>query len=107
MSVLSFMVRVVIAAVLLAVVQHLLRKTIAQGLTSITIADVLDVVGRVIKTVATVTFKALKAPIKVLLSILKTVLDLPLRVAWETIPGIGAVGPKPSISSLIPIFDIV
>lgn len=89
-----------------SVIEELYAQVIEGGIRSIRPHIFTRPVTRVVTVVGDVVMRSLSAVLKIILAVLETVLQVPLTLAWATIPGLDSVADEPKVRTLFsPVYQ--
>lgn len=89
-----------------SVIEELYATIVEGGLRSVRPSTFTRPILRVVTIIGDVIIRSLSAVLKIILAVLETVLQVPLTIAWTTIPGLDAVADEPKVRALLsPVYQ--
>lgn len=98
----KFAVRIMLTGLALGILCNVYAQIVRGGVASLRVETVLAPARDLLFSIAKTVLKALALPFKILLSILKSVMQIPINLAWDKVPGVSSVADAPKITDLIP-----
>lgn len=104
-AIIQFVWKVILAATALSILLTVYRRIVTDGITGIRPSDVSSAPLRVLNNVGSVILKALSLPFVIIKNILRAVMQIPINLAWDKVPGVKDVADAPQVVDLIPLLD--
>lgn len=101
-TVIKFVLSLVLQAALYSMVVMIFSAIIQDGLAGMTLSRVGAMFERVATAFKDALYKALIMPVKILFQVLRQILQIPITLAWQNVPGVSDVADEPKIGSLLP-----